>query len=122
MKKISLQWRLTIITTLFIAMICGFLTMFLYKNGVYYIDTLQDTVDAQGGETAEGGTDEIYIDIPDDKWNDFVNDFSVQVYNNKTDYKRRSLLVSILSALLGGVATYFIVDARLSRSVHFPIR
>lgn len=108
MKKISLQWRLTIITTLFIAMICGFLTMFLYKNGVYYIDTLQDTVDAQGGETAEGGTDEIYIDIPDDKWNDFVNDFSVQVYNNKTDYKRRSLLVSILSALLGGVATYFI--------------
>ena len=50
----------------------GFLTMFLYKNGVYYIDTLQDTVDAQGGETAEGGTDEIYIDIPDDKWNDFV--------------------------------------------------
>ena len=96
MKKISLQWRLTIITTLFIAMICGFLTMFLYKNGVYYIDTLQDTVDAQGGETAEGGTDEIYIDIPDDKWNDFVNDFSVQVYNNKTDYKRRSLLVYCL--------------------------
>ena len=108
MKKISLQWRLTIITTMFIAMICGFLTMFLYKNGVYYIDTLQDTVDAQGGETVEGRTDEIYIDIPDDKWNDFVNDFSVQVYNNKADYKRRSLLVSILSALLGGVATYFI--------------
>lgn len=113
MKKISLQWRLTIITTLFIAMICGFLTMFLYKNGVYYIDTLQDTVDAQGGETAEGGTDEIYIDIPDDKWNDFVNDFSVQVYNNKTDYKRRSLFVSILSALLGGVATYFICGRAL---------
>ena len=119
MKKISLQWRLTIITTLFIAMICGFLTMFLYKNGVYYIDTLQDTVDAQGGETAEGGTDEIYIDIPDDKWNDFVNDFSVQVYNNKTDYKRRSLLVSILSALLGGVATYFICGRALKPLLAF---
>jgi two-component system sensor histidine kinase ArlS len=113
MKKISLQWRLTIITTLFIAMICGFLTMFLYKNGVYYIDTLQDTVDAQSGETVEGGTDEIYIDIPDDKWNDFVNDFSVQVYNNKADYKKRSLLVSILFALLGGVATYFICGRAL---------
>lgn len=113
MKKISLQWRLTIITTLFIAMICGFLTMFLYKNGVYYIDTLQDTVDAQSGETVEGGTDEIYIDIPDDKWNDFVNDFSVQVYNNKADYKKRSLLVSILFAFLGGVATYFICGRAL---------
>lgn len=61
----------------------------------------------------EGGTDEIYIDIPDDKWNDFVNDFSVQVYNNKADYKRRSLLVSILFALLGGVATYFICGRAL---------
>ena len=45
MKKMSLQWRLTIITTLFIAVICGCLTLFVYKNGVYYIDLLQDTVD-----------------------------------------------------------------------------
>ena len=36
MKKMSLQWRLTIITTLFIALICGCLTMFVYSNGVYY--------------------------------------------------------------------------------------
>ena len=42
MKKMSLQWRLTIITTLFIAVICGCLTLFVYKNGVYYIDLLQD--------------------------------------------------------------------------------
>ena len=38
MKKMSLQWRLTCITTLCIAIICGCLTMFVYKNGVYYID------------------------------------------------------------------------------------
>ena len=44
MKKMSLQWRLTIITTLLIAMICGSLTIFIYKNGVYYIDSLQNTV------------------------------------------------------------------------------
>mgnify|MGYP002527342999 CR=1 FL=1 len=50
MKKMSLQWRLTIITTLFIAVICGCLTLFVYKNGVYYIDLLQDTVDAQSDE------------------------------------------------------------------------
>ena len=51
MKKMSLQWRLTIITTLFIAVICGCLTLFLYKNGVYYIDLLQDTVDADRKST-----------------------------------------------------------------------
>ena len=48
MKKMSLQWRLTCITTLCIAIICGCLTMFVYKNGVYYMDSLQEAVDAQG--------------------------------------------------------------------------
>ena len=53
-------------------------------------------------------SDEIYISIPEDKWDEFANDFSVQVYNNKADYKRNSLIISALLALLGGVATYFI--------------
>ena len=107
MKKISLQWRLTCIITIYIAVICGCLTMFVYKNGVYYMDTLQEKVDAQGDDNAED-TDEIYISIPDDKWDEFATDFSIQVYNNKADYKKNSLLISAFLALLGGVATYFI--------------
>ena len=107
MKKMSLQWRLTCITTLCIAIICGCLTMFVYKNGVYYMDSLQKAVDAQGDDSG-GGSEEIYITIPEDKWDEFSNDFSVQVYNNKEDYKRNSLIVSTLLALLGGVAAYFI--------------
>ena len=107
MKKMSLQWRFTCITTLCIAIICGCLTMFVYKNGVYYMDSLQKAVDAQGDDSG-GGSEEIYITIPEDKWDEFSNDFSVQVYNNKEDYKRNSLIVSTLLALLGGVAAYFI--------------
>ncbi len=107
MKKISLQWRLTCIITIYIAVICGCLTMFVYKNGVYYMDTLQERVDAQGDDNAEDA-DEIYISIPDDKWDEFATDFSIQVYNNKADYKKNSLLISAFLALLGGVATYFI--------------
>ena len=41
-------------------------------------------------------------------WDEFANDFSVQVYNNKTDYRKNSLIISAVLALLGGVATYFI--------------
>ena len=107
MKKMSLQWRLTCITTLCIAIICGCLTMFVYKNGVYYIDSLQETVDAQGEDNGED-TDEIYISIPDDKWDEFANDFSIQAYNNKEDYKKNSLLISAILAFIGGVVTYFI--------------
>ncbi|RHD41047.1 HAMP domain-containing sensor histidine kinase [Agathobacter rectalis] len=107
MKRMSLQWRLTCITTLCIAVICGCLTMFVYKNGVHYIDSLQDAVESQGDEKGNK-SDEIYISIPDDKWDEFADEFSVQVYNNKADYKRNSLIITILLALLGGVVTYFI--------------
>ena len=107
MKKMSLQWRLTCITTLCIAVICGCLTMFVYKNGVHYIDSLQGTVESQGDDKG-GNADEIYLSIPDDTWDEFANEFSVQVYNNKADYKRNSLIISVLLALFGGVATYFI--------------
>ena len=111
MKKMSLQWRLTCITTLCIAIICGCLTMFVYKNGVYYIDSLQKAVNAQSDDSADNSandSEEIYISIPEDKWDEFANDFSVQVYNNKENYKKNSLIISALLAVLGGVATYFI--------------
>ena len=81
--------------------------MFVYKNGVYYIDSLQDAVESQGDEKGNK-SDEIYISIPDDKWDEFADEFSVQVYNNKADYKRNSLIITVLLALLGGVVTYFI--------------
>jgi len=81
--------------------------MFVYKNGVHYIDSLQDAVESQGDEKGNK-SDEIYISIPDDKWDEFADEFSVQVYNNKADYKRNSLIITVLLALLGGVVTYFI--------------
>ena len=107
MKKMSLQWRLTCIITLYIAVICGCLTMFVYKNGVYYIDSLQETVAAREDDN-ENESDEIYISIPEDKWDEFANDFSLQVYSNKADYKRNSFIISAVLAFMGGVVTYFI--------------
>lgn len=108
MRTMSLQWRLTIITTLVIAVICGCLTIFVYKNGIYYMDSLQNAVDAQSGQENEEDSEEIYISIPDDKWDEFANNFSIQVYNNKADYRKNSLIFSTVLALLGGVVTYFI--------------
>ena len=103
MRKISLQWRLTILTTVLITVLCGCLTFFLYKNGVYYIDTLQETVSDQG--TAP---EAVYIDIPDNEWDDFAAQFATKVYNSKSDYRNRSLLITAVVALLGGAVTYFV--------------
>ena len=103
MRKISLQWRLTILTTVLITVLCGCLTFFLYKNGVYYIDTLQETVTDQG-TTPEA----VYIDIPDNEWDDFAAQFATKVYNSKSDYRNRSLLITAVVALIGGAVTFFV--------------
>ena len=103
MKKISLQWKLTLLTTVLITILCGCLTFFLYKNGVYYFDTLQESITDQGTEP-----ESVYIDIPDNEWDDFVAHFSMKVYNSKSDYRSRSLLITAIVALFGGAATYFI--------------
>ena len=119
MKKISLQWRLTIITTLFIAAICGCLIIFVYQNGVYYIDSLQNAVDSKIDDGSGKNSDELYISIPDEEWDDFANNFSIQVSNNKVDYKKNSLFISTLLAILGGVATYFISGRALKPLADF---
>ena len=118
MKKMSLQWRLTCIITLYIAVICGCVTMLVYKNGVYYMDSLQEAVDTRGDDQPDDA-EEIYISIPEDKWDEFANDFSVQVYNNKADYRKNSLIISAVLALLGGVATYFISGHALRPLIEF---
>ena len=103
MKKISLQWRLTILTTVLITVLCGCLTFFLYKNGVYYIDTLQETVTDQSA-----APEAVYIDIPDNEWDDFAAQFATKVYNSKSDYRNRSLLITAVVALIGGAVTFFV--------------
>ena len=103
MKKISLQRRLTILTTVLITELCGCLTFFLYKNGVYYIDTLQETVTDQSA-----APEAVYIDIPDNEWDDFAAQFATKVYNSKSDYRNRSLLITVVVALIGGAVTFFV--------------
>lgn len=110
MKSISLQWRLTLITTLLIAIICATITLYVYSNGVYYIDSLQEAVNSQSesGGSDENNSDNILITIPEDNWAEFASDFSIRVFNNKLDYKKQSFLFSTFAAVLGGILTYFI--------------
>ncbi len=88
MKKLSLQWRLTRSQLFY----CDHLRMpyhvCLRKWSILH-GFSQEAVDAQNTDGDDSHQNEIYISIPDDKWDDFANDFSVQVYNNKADYKKR---------------------------------
>ncbi len=117
----SLQWRLTIITTLFIAIICGCLTLFLLQEWC-----LLHRFPAGCGGSARRrdngrGTDELYIRIPDDTWNDFANDFSIQVYNNKGRLQKKKSCILGTSGDSRRCCYYFISGRAPGRSVSFQI-
>ena len=73
------------------------------KTESIIFDTLQESVTDQS--TAP---EAVYIDIPDNEWDDFVAQFAMKVYNSKSDYRSRSLLITVIVALFGGAVTYFI--------------
>ena len=56
MKRISLQWRITLMTVLLIGVTCVAMNLLLCFSGVYYMDTIADSL--QGGSMVilnEGG-------------------------------------------------------------------
>ena len=46
MRKISLQWRITLMTVLLIGVTCIVMNLLLCSSGVYYMDTIADTFQA----------------------------------------------------------------------------
>ena len=48
MKRISLQWRITLMTVLFIGITCVAMNLLLCSSGVYYMDTIVDSLQGSG--------------------------------------------------------------------------
>ena len=58
MKRLSLQWRITLMSVLLIGITCVAMNLLLCSSGVYYMDTIADSL--QGGGTAilnDGGAE-----------------------------------------------------------------
>lgn len=111
MKKISLQWRLTLMTALLIAISCIILNLLLYRSGSLYMESLGNSVqDYEIGFSSEDdlAPDNLYIDIPENNWDDFVSQFSIQVIDTKRGYSLYGWLMTAVVTLLSGILTYFI--------------
>ena len=48
MKRISLQWRITLMTVLLIGVTCVAMNLLLCSSGVYYMDTIADSLQGRG--------------------------------------------------------------------------
>ena len=115
MKKISLQWRLTIIISVLIAAICVLLNVLLYNTGIFYIDSLGNSVLSQNQDPGQGqdtNSDQedstLYIEFSQEDWRAFAERFSIQVDDSKKDYSIYSWSLTVLITLAGGGITYLV--------------
>ena len=109
MKKLSLQWRITLMTSLLIAATCIVMNLLLYRSGSFYIDTLGGFVMAysDNGENADDAAP-FYISIPEEQMQDFIVNFSDQVDDTKINFGINDWLITAIVTLLSGIIAYFV--------------
>ncbi len=107
MRKLSLQWRITLMTSLLIAAACISMNLLLYSSGSFYIDALGGLVLDYQIDTFKD-PEQLYISIPEGQMDEFFGTFSDQVDDTKTNFSINGWLITAVVTLLSGVIAYFV--------------
>ena len=104
MKRISLQWRITLMTVLLIGVTCVAMNLLLCSSGVYYMDTIADSL--QGGGTVilnEGGAVSFdpQLVAPDDE-------LTIVVDGAQGRFRATNWYITAAVTLLSGILAYFV--------------
>ena len=104
MKRLSLQWRITLMTVLLIGVTCVVMNLLLCSSGVYYMDTIVDTL--QGGDTvimnSEGAESfNPQLVTPDE-------DLTIVVNGAQGRFRMTNWYITAAVTLLSGVLAYFV--------------
>ena len=104
MKRLSLQWRITLMTVLLIGVTCVVMNLLLCSSGVYYMDTIADTL--QGGDTvmmnSEGAESfNPQLVTPDE-------DLTIVVNGAQGRFRMTNWYITAEVTLLSGVLAYFV--------------
>ena len=104
MKRISLQWRITLMTGLLIGVTCVAMNLLLCFSGVYYMDTIVDGL--QGGGTVilnEEGTASFdpQLVAPDDE-------LTIVVDGAQGRLRAPNWYITAAVTLLSGILAYFV--------------
>ena len=113
MKRLSLQWRITLMTVLLIGVTCVVMNLLLCSSGVYYMDTIADTL--QGGDTvmmnSEGAESfNPQLVTPDE-------DLTIVVNGAQGRFRMTNWYITAAVTLLSGVLAYF-VSGRALKPLH----
>ena len=102
MKRLSLQWRLTLMTAVLIAATCIFLNLALSRAGMFYMDKLGQAIFHQTP------TADFMISIPGADVEKLPPDFEIQIDDTKKIFTLSSWLITLLITLVSGCITYFV--------------
>ena len=109
-KKLSLQWRLTLVTALLVTITCILMYFFISQSAVTGMDHLQNYI-VQINET---GSSPITFNVDPTI---LFPDLTEQVTTTKHLFQLRSLIATILIILLRSACTYF-VSRRALKPLH----
>ena len=109
-KKLSLQWRLTLVTALLVTITCILMYFFISQSAVTGMDHLQNYI-VQINET---GSSPITFNVDPTI---LFPDLTEQVTTTKHLFQIRSLIATILIILLSSACTYF-VSRRALKPLH----
>lgn len=107
MKRLSLQWRITLLTALLIAGTCICLNLLLYHSGAVSIDSLNGFVFEYTPESSED-PDGLAIEISDSQMSEFISRFSDEAYDVKTDFGRKGWLITVAVTIASAAVAYFV--------------
>ena len=104
MKRISLQWRITLMTVLLIGVTCVAMNLLLCSSGVYYMDTIVDSL--QGGGTVilnEEGTASFdpQLIVPN-------GELTIVVDGVQGRFRTTNWYITAAVTLLSGILAYFV--------------
>ena len=107
MKRLSLQWRITLLTALLIIGTCICLNLLLYHSGAVSIDSLNGFVFEYTPEFSEV-PDGLAIEISDSQMSEFISRFSDEAYDVKSDFGRKGWLITVAVTIVSAAIAYFV--------------
>ena len=112
MRKISLQWRITLMTALLIGVTCVAMNLLLCSSGVYYMDTIANTL--QGGTVILNEEDMVSFDpqliAPDEE-------LTIVVDGAQGRFRTTNWYITVAVTVLSGILAYF-VSGRALKPLH----
>jgi len=122
LKRLSLQWRITLLTILLLATACVTMKTLLCSSGHAYMDSIGNYVMHYVQEDPQA----IRVDIPDEQWKDlserFNGEFVLELSGAKHSFCIRGWYIALAVTALGGAVAYFVSGKALKPLKRFTAK